>query len=63
MDKQRVMIMVKVLEEVQNQFPQTVDFVDEKIEEQCSKENMTKEQLIFLFTYQEFSPEKTFFIL
>ena len=55
--------MVKVLEEVQNQFPQTVDFVDEKIEEQCSKENMTKEQLIFLFTYQEFSPEKTFFIL
>ena len=38
--EQRVPIMVKVLEEVKNQFPQTVDFIDEKIEEQCSKENI-----------------------
>ena len=34
--------MVKVLEEAKNQFPQTVDFIDKKIEEQCSKENITK---------------------
>ena len=45
--------MVKVLEEVKNQFLQTVHCVEEKTEEQCSKENMTKEQSIFLFTYQE----------
>ena len=38
--EQTVTIMVKVLEEVKNQFPQTVDFIDEKIEEQCSKENI-----------------------
>ena len=38
--EQAVTIMVKVLEEVKNQFPQTVDFIDEKIEEQCSKENI-----------------------
>ena len=38
--EQTVTIMVKVLEEVKNQFPQTVDFIDEKIEEQCSKGNI-----------------------
>ena len=38
--EQTVTIMVKVLEEVKNQFPQTVDFIDEKIEEQCCKENI-----------------------
>ena len=38
--EQTVTIMVKVLEEVKNQFPQTVDFIDEKIEEQCSKANI-----------------------
>ena len=40
--EQRVTIIVKMLEDVKNQFPQTVDFIEKKIEEQCSKENMTK---------------------
>ena len=53
MDKRRLRMISKVLREVKAQFPQTANSIEERIEEECSKENMSKEQVIFLFTYQE----------
>ena len=45
-------MLTKILE-LKNRFPETKDFIEERIEEECSKENMSKEQVIFLFTYQK----------
>ena len=52
MDKRRLRIAVKVLDEVKVQFPETKKFISERIEQECSKENIPVEELIFLFTSQ-----------
>ena len=53
MDKKRIRIAMKVLEEIKNEFPETVEFIDGCLEQECSKENMTVEEVIFLFTCLE----------
>ena len=53
MDKRRLRIAEKVLDEVKVQFPETKKFISERIEQECSKENIPVEELIFLFTSQE----------
>ena len=40
---------MKVLEEIKNEFPETAEFVDDRLEQECSKENMTLDEVIFLF--------------
>ena len=47
MDKKRV--AMKVLEEIKNEFPETAEFIDDRLEQECSKENMTLDEVIFLF--------------
>ena len=46
-DKKRV--AMKVLEEIKNEFPETAEFIDDRLEQECSKENMTLDEVIFLF--------------
>lgn len=41
MDKRKLMIAMQVLKDVSTAFPNTKDFVDEKIEQKCSKENIS----------------------
>ena len=53
MDKKRIKIAVKVLKEIKNEFPGTVKFIDDLDEQECSKENMTVEEVIFLSTCLE----------
>ena len=53
MDKKRIKIAVKVLKEIKNEFPETVKFIDDRLGQECSKENMKVEQVIFLFTCLE----------
>ena len=53
MDKKIIRIAMKVLEEIKNEFPETVEFIDGCLEQECSKENMTVEEVIFLFTCLE----------
>ena len=53
MDKKRIKIAVKVLKEIKNEFPETVKFIDDRLKQECSKENMKVEQVIFLFTWLE----------
>ena len=50
MDKKRIKITMKVLEEIKNDFPEATEFIDDCLEQECSKENMTVEEVIFLFT-------------
>ena len=53
MDKWRVKIISKVLEEVKLHFLEILEFIEDCLEQECSKENMTVEEVIFLFTCLE----------
>ena len=47
MDKKRLRVVLKVLDEVKVQFPETKQFIEECIEQECLKENTSAEELIF----------------
>ena len=50
MDKRTIKIAIKVLDEVKAQFPETKEFIEDRLEQECSKENISVEEVIFLFT-------------
>ena len=50
MDKRRIRITTKVLDAVKVQFPETKKFMEERLEQECLKENISVEEVIFLFT-------------
>ena len=50
MEKRKFIIAMQVLQEVSVTFPGTENFIDEKLEQQCSKENIYDEEKIH-FTF------------
>ena len=44
---------MKVLDQVKTQFPETKQFIDGCLEQECLKENISAEQVTFLFTCQK----------
>ena len=48
-NKKRIRMAIKVLEEIKNEFPETAEFIDDCLEQECSKENTTIEEVIFFF--------------
>ena len=64
MDKKRIRIAITVLKEIKNEFLETADFIDDRLEQECSKEKMIVEEVIFLFTCLEAKSQRreTFFI-
>ena len=56
MDKRRLRITLNVLNKVKYQFPETIEFIDERLEQACLKERgnfpitSSMEEVIFLFT-------------
>ena len=64
MNKRRIKFVTKILDEVKDQFPETKEFIDEHQEQGCSKENISMEEVIFLFTclHAKIQHRKTFFI-
>ena len=50
MVKQRLKIISRVLEEVQSNFPDSMQFIEDCIEQGCLKENISVDEVIFLFT-------------
>ena len=42
MDKRRTKIATEVLEKVKNQFPETVTFINDCLEQECQKENVCR---------------------
>ena len=53
MDKRRIRITAKVLDEVNVRLPETTEFIEEHLKQKCSKENISAEQVIVLFTCLE----------
>ena len=53
MEKRKLKITLKVLDEVQVQFPQTKEFIEERLKQKYLKENIPVEEVIFLFTSLE----------
>ena len=53
MDKKRLKIVLKVLNDVKEEYPRTKKYIEDRFEEECSKENISVNEVIFLFTYQE----------
>ena len=53
MEKQRLRVTLKVLNEVKFQFPETKEFMEDCLEQEFLKENISAEEVIFLFTSLE----------
>ena len=49
MNKRRIKIAIKVLGEVNIQFPETVEFINYRLEQECQKENMSVDEVIFFY--------------
>ena len=59
MDKKRLKITLKILNDVKQEHQATKKYLEDHLREDCLKENMSAEEVIFLLT----STEKTFFNL
>ena len=57
MDKKRLKITQKVLNDVKQEYPGTKKYIGDRLEEEFSKENMSVDEVIFLFTYREAKSE------
>ena len=49
----RFMIKLRNFKKNFNEFPETAEFIDDRPEQKCSKENISVEEVIFLFTCLE----------
>ena len=41
------------MDDIKAEFSGTKKYIEERLEEECSKENISMDEVIFLFTYQE----------
>ena len=48
MDKKRLKAALAVLNAVRSTFPETNEFIDSTLKEECEKERMTADEVIFL---------------
>ena len=65
MEVQKLKITLEVLKKVTVEFPQFKEFIEQRLEQEYLKENISVEKVIFLFTRLEVKSwrKKTFFIL
>ena len=54
---------MKVLEAVKERFPDTKNFIDNMMEEQCQKEKISVEEVIFYKSKSKKLAQKIFFVL
>ena len=47
MDKRRLRVALKVLGTVKTQFPDTKQFIEDSIDQECLKENISADEVIF----------------
>ena len=47
MDKKRLKIALAVLDTVKSKFPETQEFIDSTLKEECEKERMTADEVTF----------------
>ena len=54
MDKKRLKNHPKsILNDVKEEYPRTKKYIEDRLEEECSKENISVDEVIFLFTYRK----------
>ena len=53
MDKRRLKIISGVLEEVKSNFSETTQFIEDCLQQECSEENISVDEVTFLFTSLE----------
>ena len=58
MDKKQLKILLAVLNVVRSTFPETIEFIDSTLKEECEKERMTTDEVIFY----KFKSKKLFWI-
>ena len=65
MEEQKLKITLEVLKKVTVESPQFKEFIEQRLEQEYLKENISVEKVIFLFTRLEVKSwrRKTFFIL
>ena len=49
MDKRRLRVALKVLGTVKTQFPDTKQFIEDSIDQECLKENISADEVIFFY--------------
>ena len=47
MDKKRLKVALVVLDAARSTFPETNEFVDNTLKEECEKENITADEVVF----------------
>ena len=47
MNKRKLRVVLTVLEAVKTQFPETKQFIEDSIEQECQKEKITADEVIF----------------
>ena len=52
-DKKRLKITLKFLNDVKQEYPGTKKYIEDRLKEECFKENISVDEVIFLFTYRE----------
>ena len=64
MGKRRLRVALEVLDAVRNQFPDTKQFIEDLIDEECQKEKVSVDEVIFFTSLEAKSWfRKTFFIM
>ena len=63
MDKKNLRISLKVLEAVKERFSDTKNFIDNMMEEQCQKEKISVEEVIFYKSKSKKLAQKISFVL
>ena len=48
MDQKRLKFALVVLDAVKSSFPETKEFIDDTLKDECEKEKITADQVIFL---------------
>ena len=48
MDKKQLKVALAVLNAIRSTFPETNEFIDSTLKEECEKERMTADEVIFL---------------
>ena len=62
MDKKRLNVALSVLDAVRSTFPKTNEFIDNSLKEECEKERMTVDEVIFYnFKSKKWSGSKFLF--
>ena len=48
MDKKRLKVILVVLDAAKSRFPETKEIIDDTLKEECKKEKITADEVIFL---------------